>query len=225
MKLQKNVYWYKERGLLDANTYIIRDEITVVIDPGLENYVKGLLADMKKDGIDAKDVDMILVTHLHIDHYGAVRALKEASGGKAKIGMHRLQMKYSHIADEVTMFLGFGGLGEDVEEIQPDVIIGDKLSLGNTELEILHTPGHSPDSICFYLRDGRILISGDLVFDKSIGRTDLPGGSEEELKNSIDKVSALDTELLLPGHMDIVRGKRNIERNYEFIRKYYLEWL
>ncbi|MBC8520588.1 MAG: MBL fold metallo-hydrolase, partial [Methanomicrobia archaeon] len=71
MRIKEGVYWYKEKGLLDANTYVIKDEITVLIDPGLENYLGRRLEEMREDGIDPKDVDLITITHLHPDHCDA----------------------------------------------------------------------------------------------------------------------------------------------------------
>ena len=207
--------------MLDANTYVIKDEITVIIDPGLENYLGRLLVEMQVDGINPKDVDLIAITHLHPDHCGATAALKEISG--AKVALHSSQQEYlGIILDEVS---GSLGIEENIKSFDMDFGFNESLSLGNSELEIIHTPGHSPESICFYAADKKILICGDLVFDNGIGRADLPFGNKEELKNSINTVSMLDTELLLPGHGAIVEGSRNIKRNYEFVREFYFEWL
>ena len=217
MRIKKGVYWYKEKGLLDANTYVIKDEITVLIDPGLENYLGRRLEEMREDGIDPKDVDLITITHLHPDHCDATASLKEVSG--AKVALHPLQVEYLNIiAEETSRFLGVG----TAKKFEVDLVF--ESSIGNTGLKILHTPGHSPESICLYAADKKILICGDLVFEKGIGRTDLPLGNNEELKNSINVVSTLDTELLLPGHGAVIEGKSNVRRNYEFIREVYFNF-
>lgn len=221
MRIQNGVYWYKEKGMLDANTYVIKDEITVIIDPGLENYLGRLLEELQVDGINPKDIDLIAITHLHPDHCGATAALKEISG--AKVALHSSQQVYRDIIlDEVSAFLG---IEENIKSFDMDFGFDERLSLGNSGLEIIHTPGHSPESICFYAADKKILICGDLVFDNCIGRADLPFGDKEELKNSINTVSMLDTELLLPGHGAIIEGKRDIKRNYDFVRQFYFGWL
>lgn len=213
MRIKNGVYLYKEKGILDANTYVIKDELTVLIDPGLENYLEQQLKEMQDDGIDPKDIDVIAITHLHPDHCGATAALKEISG--AKVALHPLQVDYLDImAEESRKFLGV----DMAKKFSADLVLEERLSLGSTELEILHTPGHSPGSICFYSEDKKILICGDLVFEQGVGRTDLPFGDTEELRNSIEAVSALDTELLLPGHGRIVEGESNVKRNYEFIK-------
>ena len=213
MRIKDGVYWYKEKGTLDANTYVLREELTILIDPGLENYLEPRLKEMQGDGIDPKDIDVIAITHLHPDHCGATAALKEVSG--AKVALHPLQVDYLDImAEESRKFLGVGM----AYKFNADIVLEERLRLGSTELDVLHTPGHSPGSICFYAEDKKILICGDLVFEQGVGRTDLPFGNMDELRNSIETVSALDTELLLPGHGAIIEGRNNIERNYEFVK-------
>ncbi|MEA2075698.1 MAG: MBL fold metallo-hydrolase [Euryarchaeota archaeon] len=213
MRIKDGVYWYKEKGILDANTYVLRDELTILIDPGLENYLEPRLKEMQGDGISPKDIDVIAITHLHPDHCGATAALKEVSG--AKVALHPIQVDYLDImAEESRKFLGV----DIAYKFNADIVLEERLSLGKTELEVLHTPGHSPCSICFYAEDKKMLICGDLVFEQGVGRTDLPFGDIEELKSSIETVSALDTELLLLGHGAIIEGRNNIERNYEFVK-------
>lgn len=216
MRIKEGVYLYREKGLLDANTYVIKDEITVLIDPGLEKYLGRRLEEMQEDGIDPKEVDLITITHLHPDHCDATASLKEVSG--AKVALHQSQVEYLDImTEETSRFLGIG----IAKKFTADFVFEERIE--NTELKILHTPGHSPESICLYASDKKILICGDLVFEKGIGRTDLPLGNTEELKNSINAVSALDTELLLPGHGAVIEGRGNIERNYEFVREFYFK--
>lgn len=220
MRIRNGVYWYKEKGTLDANTYVLQlqDELTILIDPGLENYLEQRLKEMQGDGISPKDIDVIAITHLHPDHCGATAALKEVSG--AKVALHPLQVDYLDImAEESRKFLGIG----IAHKFNADIVLEERLSLGKTELEVLHTPGHSPCSICFYAGDTKILICGDLVFEQGVGRTDLPFGNTDELKSSIDAVSKRDTELLLPGHGTIIEGRNNIERNYDFVKAVYFK--
>ncbi|NOR79191.1 MAG: MBL fold metallo-hydrolase [Methanophagales archaeon] len=217
MKLQDGVYRYREKGVLDANTYVIRGEQTVLIDPGLGNYLGLLLKEMQEDGIAPKEVDVIAITHLHPDHCDATAALKDVSG--AKVAVHSSQWEYRDMLLEAASRV----LGIEAKKFKVDFVFED--SLEHTELRILHTPGHSPESICFYAVDKKTLISGDLVFDKGIGRTDLPFGNTEALINSINTISTLDTELLLPGHGAILKGRSNVKMNYDFIREHYLQWM
>jgi hydroxyacylglutathione hydrolase len=213
MKVRDGVYWYKEHGLFDANTFVLQDELTVLIDPGLETYLDPRLKAMQDDGIAPNDIDVIAITHLHPDHCGAVAALQEISG--AKVALHPLQKEYLEVMDEGSRdTLGVG----ITKKFSADIMLKDRLNLGKTDLEIVPTPGHSPASICFYSADKKMLICGDLVFEQGVGRTDLPFGNMEELKRSIDTVSTFETELLLPGHGPIIEGQNNIKRNYEFVK-------
>ena len=87
---------------------------------------------------------------------------------------------------------------------------------------MIHTPGHSHGSVCIMLHRLKVLISGDTVFENSIGRSDLPGGDMATLGRSIDKLAALqDVELLLPGHMGFVSGAEDVRRNFERIKYFF----
>ena len=102
---------------------------------------------------------------------------------------------------------------------------GSKLDAGDIELKFIHAPGHSPDSICFYCRKSKMLICGDVIFDQSTGRVDLPGGDGTELKQSIEALSKLEIECLLPGHMGILTSAEKIKDNFEFVRQNVFGWL
>ena len=220
MKLTDNLYIYPEKGMLDCNTYVIKDDISVIIDPGSLQFLSQLVGDMFKDGIDPKDINIITNTHLHPDHCWANEGFKKISG--AKIVSHPLHREFHDMTiTEASNYLGFEGL-----EFEADDYLDDKkLSTGHLEIELIRSPGHSPESICFYIRSGKILIPGDVVFAQSTGRVDLPGGNAEELKQSIEELSKLDIEYLLPGHMGIIAGAEEIKKNFEFVRQYVFPWL
>ena len=224
MKLAENLFFYPEKGMLDCNTYLIRDEVSVIIDPGLEMHLPGLIQDLGRDGIDPKNIHLVTNTHLHLDHFWANQAFKDASG--ARIAIHPLQKKYFHfnVVEMTELFISLFNLGTRPKEFKEDSLLEDKLNTGNMELELLSAPGHSPDSICFYGRKEKILICGDVVFAQSTGRVDAPGGNAAELKRSMEKLSQLDIEYLLPGHLNIIKGKEAIKRNFDFIREYVFPW-
>ena len=99
------------------------------------------------------------------------------------------------------------------------------LTIGNTSLQVFLSPGHSPGSLCFYWPEKKVLFTGDVVFNQSIGRTDLPGGSGKHLKESITKLSGLDVEVLCPGHGDIVTGHEAVKKNFKMIRDFWFNHL
>jgi glyoxylase-like metal-dependent hydrolase (beta-lactamase superfamily II) len=113
-----------------------------------------------------------------------------------------------------------------IPDFEPGVLLreGD-LKVGNLKFEVIHTPGHSPGSICLYWPDRKVLFTGDVVFNQGIGRTDLPGGNGEELKESIRRISRLDVEYLLTGHGDIVSGREAVRENFKIIEDYWFAYL
>jgi len=220
MKLNDNLYFYPEKGMLDCNTYVIRDDLSIIIDPGSTQYLAQLVADLFQDGINPEDISIITNTHLHPDHCWANQALKNISG--AKIVIHPRQKEcYDLTVTEASKFLGV----QDLEFNADSYLDNGKLGTGQLEFDLIHAPGHSPDSICFYCRSEKALICGDVIFDQNTGRVDLPGGSAEQLKQSILALSELDIEYLLPGHMNTVTGAEAVKGNFEFIRKYIFSYL
>jgi len=214
MKLVKNLYFYPEKGMMDCNSYLIKDKLSILIDPGNSQFLPALLQDLLKDGIDPKTINIIMNTHLHGDHCWANEAFKENSG--AEILLHKIQKQLGEAATtQASKFFGVPA----VELSEDRVVDEDRLNLGETEIEFIPSPGHSPESICFYYRQEKVLICGDVIFNQNTGRVDLPGGSADQLKQSIERLSRLDVEYLLPGHMDIVTGSDNVRRNFEFIKQ------
>ena len=220
MRLTKNLFVYPERGMSDCNTYVIKDDVSVIIDIGRDRGVQELAENMRRDGIDPRDIDIITNTHLHVDHSRGNQAFQDLSG--ARIAIHPIHKEYSelHLKEMPRLLAPLFGRTIEPVEFTEDSVLDDKLNTGNMEFELLHAPGHSPDSICFYCREQKILICGDVVFEQSTGRVDFPGGSAAELKRSIEGLARLDIEYLLPGHMGIVKGKEAVRRNFDFVRQY-----
>ena len=220
MKLTDGLYFYPEKGMLDCNTYVIKDDLSIIIDPGLTQFLPALIKDLQKDGIEPKDIGIITNTHLHADHCWSNEAFKEISG--AKIVSHPLHRKFY----DVTVIDGARLFGLPPAEFKEDSYLdSDKLNTGDMEFELIHSPGHSLDSICFYCRKGKILICGDVIFNQNTGRVDLPGGNADQLKHSIEELSQLEIEYLLPGHMDIVTSAEKVNSNFNFVKEYVFRWL
>jgi glyoxylase-like metal-dependent hydrolase (beta-lactamase superfamily II) len=220
MRLIKNLYFFPEKGMMDSNTYVIKDETSIIIDPGLTQFLPELLQDLLRDGIDPKEIDIIANTHLHGDHCWANEAFKKVSG--AKIMLHPLQKdSWDETVNQTSRFFGVPAV-----EFTPDGFLDtDKLNTGEVEFELIPSPGHSPDSVCFYCQSEKVLICGDVIFNQNTGRVDLPGGSVDQLKQSIERLSQLEIEYLLPGHMDIIIGREKVKANFEFIKRYVLGYL
>jgi hydroxyacylglutathione hydrolase len=185
-------------GLAVTNGYILGDKATgeaILIDP-VENAP--LLVKSAEDA--GYTIKLILATHGHFDHVLASKELKELTG--APFYIHRRDQPYLDNLPQT----GMRFTGELFPEAAvPDHYFEDEsetVTLGDITLETIFTPGHAPGHVCFYLRDHGLLFSGDLLFQGSVGRTDLPGGDHAVLLESIAKLFELlpeDTRLL-PGH-------------------------
>ena len=99
------------------------------------------------------------------------------------------------------------------------------LSVKGIDIEVMHTPGHSPGSISLYWQQEKTLIVGDLIFKDGIGRTDIPGGSSEILKQSIVQLRDLNVEHLLPGHGELISGKENVKANFMRLEQFWFSML
>jgi glyoxylase-like metal-dependent hydrolase (beta-lactamase superfamily II) len=214
MKLTNNLYTYPEQGMLDCNTYVITGRPGVIIDPGNIDFLTARVAGMKADGLDPADIGVIVNTHLHIDHCGANGAFKKLSG--ARIALHPVQQaNYQLVVVDGARLFGI----EPAEFTADDTLDEHLLAYGGLALELIPSPGHSPDCVCFYLRKEKILICGDVLFEMNVGRVDLPGGDGVLLKKSIESLSLLEVEYLLPGHMGVIAGIDRVADNFSFIRR------
>ncbi len=220
MKLVNNLYLYPEQGMLDANTYIIKSNPGIIIDPGNTQFLAAKVGAMHQDGIDPADIGIIVNTHLHIDHRAANEAFKKLSG--AKIALHPVQKKnYQLVVIDADTLLGV-----EPVEFTEDYLLDEKvLTVGDLEIELIPSPGHSPDCVCYYIKKEKVLICGDVLFEMNTGRVDLPGGNAADLKKSIESLAKLDIEYLLPGHMGIVEGAEQVKENFSYIRFNIFPWL
>ncbi|HOH69674.1 MAG TPA: MBL fold metallo-hydrolase [Sedimentibacter sp.] len=184
-----------EVGIYGANCYIAGSEETMeaaIIDPGADfNKIDSKLKEL---GLTPK---IIILTHYHGDHIGAVKELTDKYG--LKVYIHKDD---AEALGDGSMNLTKSMLGKGIS-IKADVELsdGDEISLGELNFKIIHTPGHTRGGIS--IKVGNIMMTGDTLFRSSIGRTDFPGGSFEEIINSIkDKIFTYDDDTLIyPGHM------------------------
>ncbi len=227
MRLSERFYAYFWQGYgNNCNSYIYRGEKMVLIDPGHivnesgERCFDILTRSASADGISLGQIELILCTHGHPDHVEAAGLVRDLSG--AQLAVHR---EDAFFMEALTQRLAASGSSK-VPSLDPDFYLqGGELKVGLPEkeddiIQVLHTPGHSPGSLCFYFSEDKTLITGDTVFDSSIGRSDLPGGDFEQLGHSVDALARLkEVELLLPGHMGPIRGAESIRRNFEMIQR------
>ncbi|HPW72902.1 MAG: MBL fold metallo-hydrolase [Methanothrix sp.] len=191
----------------DGNVYLVLDRRPILVDAGM---MAGPTLKNIKRFIDPTKIELIVLTHCHHDHAGAAPALKEATGARLMLSEKEVGCIGDELASVAYLF------GQQAPEYKVDETLkeGMVLDTGEWKLEVLETPGHSQGSICLYERKQRVLFSGDTVFpDGNIGRTDMFGGSTEDLVRSIQRLTELDVEIMYPGHMDIT--SRDVNRQIQ----------
>lgn len=181
-------------GAMQVCCYIISCEktnIAAIIDPGGDENL--ILDRCKKNDLQVK---YIIATHGHPDHVCGNARLKDETG--AQIVMHKVDADFFW-QPEVQQYFSMLGL---TESPKPDIIVndGDTISIGNEELQVIHTPGHTPGGICLY--NPPDCFTGDTLFAGGVGRTDFPGGSTKELQDSIrNRLLTLPPDTVVwPGH-------------------------
>jgi hydroxyacylglutathione hydrolase len=198
----------------------------VIIDPGHitnefgENCFDDLAKAISDDGFKVDDIGLIINTHSHLDHCQANELVVRKSG--AWVTLSQEEDEFRHTSGERLNSM----MGAKTPDFTPLFYLKEgELNLGaknKVGLEVFITPGHSPGSICLYWPDTKILITGDVVFYGSIGRTDFPGGSLSQLKKSVDRLSQLEVDYLVPGHRteygNVIKGKTNVQRNFQAVK-------
>ncbi len=179
-------------GPLQTNCYVLADDAeAVVVDPGGDPAP--VLTDLQENGLK---LTHILNTHLHFDHTYGNRALSDATGAPVICSADDLSLLQSELGAGGTFGLPL------VDTYTPTTIEPGKHAFGKFSCTIFHTPGHSSGSYTFYFPEAKAAFVGDLIFYRSIGRTDFPGGDLDILKKSVQQhIFTLPPETrLLPGH-------------------------
>lgn len=235
VKLAKGFYCYAWQGRgSNCNSVLLSSVLRgerphILIDPGHisnelgEPCVDSLAEAMDKDGFKMEGVGLVIGTHCHPDHIEAAEWVVKQSGALFTL---------SREEDEFYRNMGkmiFQAFGAKPPEVEPFFYLeaGD-LSLGASDdqlaIRVFFTPGHSPGSVSLYLEEEKILISGDVVFAGSVGRSDFPGGSPSLLRKSIDELSRLDAEYVVPGHStgagSIIAGRDEVRRNFYAVKMF-----
>ena len=186
-------------GPVQENCYLFRREGSdraLIVDPGEE--APRILAAVEQLGVT---VEAVLVTHCHFDHIGAVAPVAKATGAPVYIS----EIEKPVLAD-IMSYVPFSGFGP-YESYEADHTLqgGESLELAGLDIDVLFTPGHSPGHLTYSIPGERAIFSGDVLFQGSVGRTDLPGGDWGTLLSSIGKLvdSLPEDTTVYPGHMGI----------------------
>lgn len=182
-------------GPLETNAILIGCSSTkeaIVIDPAFQSAEK-LIRKAADEGLDVKK---IYLTHSHWDHTADLAKLKKKL--EVPLYVHELDAKNVEIpgSDGLPLYI-------PIEPATPDIFLeeGQEHSIGNLTFRVIHTPGHSPGSVCFYFEKEKVLISGDTLFKGSFGKVCFPGSSEEDMVFSLEKLARLPKDTrVIPGH-------------------------
>jgi glyoxylase-like metal-dependent hydrolase (beta-lactamase superfamily II) len=196
-------------GIAATNCYLVADEATkqAVLFDAPNDTVAPLLEEARRRGLD---VIGLWLTHGHFDHIADHAEVSKAFPN-AKVQIHRLDDPKLHRPNAMGLLLPFKISPRQADGYVDD---GQKLKLGSIDVEVIHTPGHSPGHVTYYLPKERVLIGGDLIICGAVGRTDFPDSDPQALNASIRRVMKLpgDTQLL-PGHCETTTLARELETN------------
>jgi hydroxyacylglutathione hydrolase len=186
-------------GQIAENCFLFRRDgadRALIVDPGDE--APRILHAAEELGVT---IDGILLTHTHFDHIGAVAPIAKATG--APVWCPEIE---TPVLADINSFVPWPGFGP-YESYEADHTLsgGEKLELAGLEIDVIFTPGHSPGHVTYSIPDEAAIFSGDVLFQGSVGRTDLPGGDWATLLDSIRKLidSHPDETTVYPGHMGI----------------------
>ena len=192
MKINDDIFLVDGAGF-DSNIYVISEEL--LVDTGTGLLFKETIEQMESYGLNPRKIKTIILTHAHFDHCGGARLFKELTG--AKIFIHQ---KDKEALESGNVLAEMFDAKYDPVKASP-LEDKQKIKAGNYSFAAIHTPGHTPGSICLWEKSNGILISGDTLFIDGFGTTEDPRGSEADLIKSLKKIKNLrDIRILLPGH-------------------------
>lgn len=187
-------------NMFGVNTYVLWDEKSkdaIIIDPGMVDDNERSILDNFIESNHLNPIHLIN-THMHIDHSFGIAHVSKKYGLKLECNPAD-RFLAERLKEQARMF----GLHISIDELKIGIDLkdGDKLLLGDEEIHIMQVPGHSPGSVVIYAPESSFVISGDVLFNSSIGRTDLPGGSHQQL------IEAINSKLMtLPNYTTVYPG-------------------
>lgn len=219
MQVAPSVYFYPFTSFTEnnCNTIIIDGPEKVLIDPGHKHLWPELKQKIIDDGLNPADISLVIHTHCHPDHMEAGEFLEFDYGAtQAMSSVEADFLKGPGLEFFPWMGLDYpkGSIGRTLEE--------GPLDLGDKTVYLYLCPGHTPGSLCIHWPESKVLITGDVLFGRSVGRSDFTGGDQRALGASIARLETLsDVELILPGHGPAVIGAKQVRDNFKAVRAFF----
>lgn len=203
----------------NCNTYLIDGPVRVLIDPGHEAHFNHVVKSLDALELGIGDIDLVICTHGHPDHLEGAKWFKNE---RAQVTLHEVEWQFlSDMAGR-----RWGAMVAPPDGIIPGFLLKEgPFNLEGLELEIFHTPGHSPGSICIYWPEKKVLFTGDLIFAEGLGRVDLPGGDSNLIKDSILHMKTLDTRWIMPGHGEYVSGEDEVRETFSNLETVWFRYI
>ena len=210
------------KGKWSSNIYFLNFGKKAIIDAGHPKEIEQNIAALSSNGVDVKAVDYLFITHSHGDHVGSCSYWKEINPNLKICASYR----YEEYQNRRKKYSLLKGVEDDFKEFCIDITLkdGDKIDLLNEQIEIIENPGHTIDSVSFFLPDKKYLFSGDEIYYKLIPQLDYYQDllvSFSEYKESMERMSGLYLLKIFPGHGDeISETKKNFELCSKKIRRF-----
>ena len=212
-----HAFFWDDPTANNCNTYLLKGEKNILVDPGHDHLFGHVLDSLSALSLELRDIDMVFITHGHPDHIEAVRRFKDLS---------TLVIVPEAEIDFIKDMMAYYGLREGNMSFEPEILVREgHFKAGDMEFQVIHSPGHSPGSVCLRWIEMNVLFTGDVVFNQGVGRTDLPGGSGQTLKESIRRISQLPIDCLLPGHGEPVMGEKGVKENFRDIERIWFSYM
>jgi glyoxylase-like metal-dependent hydrolase (beta-lactamase superfamily II) len=217
MQISDSIYFYPFTSTSEnnCNTVVVDGPVKIIIDPGHKHLWPRLKHKIVEDGLNPDDFSLVLFTHCHPDHMEAGEILELEHG--VTQGMGRVEKEFY----DGPGLKFFPWMGLDIPTGCIDRLFPEgPLDLGDKVFNLYLTPGHTPGSLCIHYPQAGILITGDLIFARSYGRTDFDGGDQAKLSESIKKMQNLEgLEMVLPGHGPSIIGADLVAENFRQVMR------
>jgi glyoxylase-like metal-dependent hydrolase (beta-lactamase superfamily II) len=215
MQITKSIYFYPfiSSAENNCNTIVIDGQEKIIIDPGHKHLWPKLRSLIAEDGLNPADFKLVLHTHCHPDHMEAGQILEEDYGAVQAMSSTEKEF-YDGPGLSFFSWMGLDLPGGHISRVMEE----GPLELADKNLELYLTPGHTPGSLCIHWPKESLLVTGDLIFASSYGRTDFNGGNQDTIAASILRMSKVDdVAVLLPGHGPAIMGASKVARNFQTV--------
>lgn len=218
-QIYDSIYFLVSQSFDSNITFLRSGDHHILIDTGTGLYTSNLERNLRNIDSSLESITDIILTHSHIDHIGGIIPILETIS--PKIYLHRAEAEPINRGDMSQTLSDTFGVDLPPMKIEGILEEGVHLDFGNLKMEVFHTPGHSLGSICLMIEGTGILVTGDTLFPGgSFGRVDFPTGNARKLVESLKRISEMEFEIGIPGHMNVMKynAKKSALASYQMAK-------